>query len=246
MESGVLTELQRQQYLRAGYLHLEQVIPQEILGSLQAVLERWADDMIDSWGVGRPTAGGSSSGDFSTKLYRAWLDAGSPELLIKNINDSLYAEDFFHLFYYEKLQEIAKTLLRTQDIGVHNGSFIRAKMPQQEYTTTPWHQDVQCMNDLTRLDFITVWIPLVDVHESNSCLQIAKYDPAEGMYKSRYHSDSRYVGMRKNDIEKLSEEKAIHMKRGDILCFNRFLPHRTLPNESPSVRWSLDLRYLKK
>ena len=39
------------------------------------------------------------------------------------------------------------------------------------------------------------------------------------------------------------DKRVLPVKAGGLVLFNNIIPHRSLPNESEGIRWSLDLRW---
>lgn len=102
----------------------------------------------------------------------------------------------------------------------------------------PWHQDAQV--HLEAADphaIVTVWVPLVDATPANGCLQVIP-----GVHRKRrvYWSDGFGVS-----DEHLPEGEAVTlpMRAGDVLLMDKLIPHRSTPNRTDGIRWSLDLRY---
>jgi ectoine hydroxylase-related dioxygenase (phytanoyl-CoA dioxygenase family) len=105
---------------------------------------------------------------------------------------------------------------------------------QQEF---PWHQD----NGYTFIEpqqYLTLWIPLVDVDEENGCPWIAP-----GLHKlgtlEHWLTD---VGLR--CLEAADDAVPAPAKAGDIIAFSSLSPHRTGPNlKAGTVRKAYILQY---
>ncbi len=102
----------------------------------------------------------------------------------------------------------------------------------------PWHQDAQVHHeDADPVFILTVWLPLCDTDEENGCLQII---PRVHHHRMVYWSEGFGIedgGLPEGDVLSLP------MKKGDVLLMHKLIPHRSIPNRSGSIRWSLDLRY---
>ncbi len=227
-----------------GYLHLEQVVSRKEILELCCILEQWVEDIIAQWRLRGLIRGRINELGFESRLYSAWLNAGkprSPQLRLNSL--SLLKPKFAGILAQEKLQHIAKNLLRSPRVSVLENSHYRAVLPEHLYSTTPWHQDVQCLDSIVENEFVTVWIPLVDIDSDNSCLEIASMGRSNEMYERCIPPGGYYVGMRDIDIEGLVAIQKVCMRRGDILCLNKYVPHRSLVNSSRKIRWSIDIRY---
>ena len=87
----------------------------------------------------------------------------------------------------------------------------------------PWHQD----NGYTFVkpqQYITCWVPLVDVDEENGCPWIAK-----GMHKlGTYEHWATPIGLK--CVDNPANALAVPAKAGDVVVFSSLTPHRTGPN----------------
>jgi ectoine hydroxylase-related dioxygenase (phytanoyl-CoA dioxygenase family) len=106
--------------------------------------------------------------------------------------------------------------------------------PEREF---PWHQD----NGYTFIEpqqYLTLWIPLVDVDEDNGCPWIAPGRHREG---TRAHWPTS-VGLR--CFEAVADAVPMPARAGDVVAFSSLTPHRTGPNRRPGhVRKAYILQY---
>ncbi len=102
----------------------------------------------------------------------------------------------------------------------------------------PWHQDAQVhLEDADPVFILTVWLPLCDTDEGNGCLQII---PRVHHHRTVYWSEG--FGIEDGGLPE-GEVLSLPMKKGDVLLMHKLIPHRSIPNRSGTIRWSLDLRY---
>ena len=102
----------------------------------------------------------------------------------------------------------------------------------------PWHQDAQVhLEDADPVFILTVWLPLCDTDEENGCLQII---PRVHHSRTVYWSDG--FGIEEGRLPE-GEILSLPMRKGDVLLMHKLIPHRSIPNRSGTIRWSLDLRY---
>ncbi|MFI4935870.1 MAG: phytanoyl-CoA dioxygenase family protein [Caulobacterales bacterium] len=123
------------------------------------------------------------------------------------------------------------------------GEEVRLYWDQSVYKKTakvqefPWHQD----NGYTFVEpqqYLTLWLPLVDVDEENGCPWIAP-----GLHRlgtlDHWVTD---IGLK--CLETASEAVAVPAKAGDAIVFSSLTPHRTGPNlKAGSVRKAYILQY---
>lgn len=123
------------------------------------------------------------------------------------------------------------------------GDDVRLYWDQSVYKKTgklqefPWHQD-NGYTFVTPQQYLTLWIPLVDVDEENGCPWIAP-----GLHKlgtlNHWLTD---IG--KKCLEQAPDAIAVPAKAGDVIAFSSLAPHRTGPNlKKDTVRKAYILQY---
>ena len=123
------------------------------------------------------------------------------------------------------------------------GGDVRLYWDQSVYKKTgkaqefPWHQD----NGYTFIEpqqYLTLWIPLVDVDEQNGCPWIAP-----GVHK-RGTLEHWLTGIGLKCMEDVPDAVCVPGKAGDVIAFSSLAPHRTGPNlVTGSVRKAYILQY---
>lgn len=101
----------------------------------------------------------------------------------------------------------------------------------------PWHQD----NGYTYVEpqqYLTFWVPLVDVDENNGCPWIAP-----GMHKlGTLEHWFTPIGLK--CLDDVPDAVPAEADRGDVIIFSSLSPHRTGPNLKPgTVRKAYILQY---
>jgi ectoine hydroxylase-related dioxygenase (phytanoyl-CoA dioxygenase family) len=115
------------------------------------------------------------------------------------------------------------------------GQIIRVRMniPSFPQTRSPWHQDA---SDPHSPIVLACWIPLVDATCANGTLEVLP-----GVYEEPYPHRQTAEGKFYLPPEVLPDTppRTLACPAGDVLFLDRFLPHRTLPNQTTTIRWSL-------
>ncbi|MBI4551727.1 MAG: phytanoyl-CoA dioxygenase family protein [Candidatus Latescibacteria bacterium] len=150
----------------------------------------------------------------------------------------------FEFLANPRLLDIVESLVGPE-ILCNPTQHIRAKMPDKLGTSlhrVPWHQDMGVLLPEADGAFIlSIWIPLVDATVENGCLEVLP-----GSHKTRMlltHEPSAH-GLQVVPAEMpASEGQAIPLKAGGLILFNNYTLHRSTPNLTDGIRWSLDLRY---
>ena len=184
--------------------------------------------------------------------------------LITQENTSIYddidimhmrAEAVFRFLGNKRMLDLVESLVGPE-ITCSPIQHLRAKLPDDlEYAgngegdadaldarirenVAPWHQDAQVHHeDADPVFILTVWLPLCDTDEENGCLQII---PRVHHKQTVYWGEG--FGIEEGGLPD-GGVLSLPMKKGDVLLMHKLIPHRSIPNRSGSIRWSLDLRY---
>jgi ectoine hydroxylase-related dioxygenase (phytanoyl-CoA dioxygenase family) len=110
---------------------------------------------------------------------------------------------------------------------------VRVNIPSFPQTRSPWHQDA---TDQHSPIVMACWIPLVDATDVNGTLEVLP-----GVYEEPYPHQQTAEGKFYLPQEVLpgTPPCALPCPAGDVLFLDRFLPHRTLPNHTTTIRWSV-------
>jgi hypothetical protein len=116
---------------------------------------------------------------------------------------------------------------------------VRVNIPAFPQKRSPWHQDV---TDHRGTDgnyspvALACWIPLVDATVANGTLEVIP-----GMYDTPYQHQQTEDGKIFIAPNLLPDAPRVTLPcpAGDVIFLDRFLPHRTLPNQTTQIRWTL-------
>lgn len=106
----------------------------------------------------------------------------------------------------------------------------------------PWHQDNGVLvEEADDVDILTVWIPLVDVDETNGCLQVVPQPRGSSLLEHCPDDGALRIPA---PLLPAPEPIPLPMRRGSVLFMHSRTPHAALPNRTTDqVRLSMDLRY---
>ena len=111
-------------------------------------------------------------------------------------------------------------------------------VPNNSNAAVPFHQDISYNQHLS--EFITVWLPLVDIDEECGGVVVAN-DPGKLEKSVVYQSDGIWLeGLKPNPSDL---KNCVPMSPGDGLLFRKTVIHGSMKNTSNRIRFSLDLRY---
>jgi ectoine hydroxylase-related dioxygenase (phytanoyl-CoA dioxygenase family) len=147
------------------------------------------------------------------------------------VRKSKYLRDFAA---HPAIKDICHDLIG-EDVRLYwDQSVYKKTGKEQEF---PWHQD----NGYTFIEpqqYLTLWIPLVDVDETNGCPWIA---PGRHKLGTLDHWATP-VGYK--CLEEVDDAVPVPARAGDVIAFSSLAPHRTGPNlRKGSVRKAYILQY---
>ncbi len=243
-QSTPLTPDQLVQWENDGYLLLKNVVPESMINGVRdrfaivvdgIINELKEQNTIDDVGENLPfeTRFLDVAGEHANRFGRSW-------------RGQIATSEIFDLHYAKPLIDAIGQLTGTDVIG-HPVFNARPKLPKQQLTVVPWHQDSGYFGTISENSLIpTAWIPLVPVDETNGCLQVVAGSHTLGVVS--HHTENR-EGKFLEVMDELIEESQIvtcSMDIGDALVFNNLTLHRSLPHTtSEIIRWAIDIRYLR-
>ena len=239
-----LSPEQMDQWENDGYLLLKNVIPISVINGVRdsfarvvdgIIRELKADGLIEDEGADLPfeTRFAQVAGEHANRFGRSW-------------RNEVATFEIFELHYAPHLVDAIGQLTGTDVIG-HPVFNARPKLPGQQLTVVPWHQDSGYFGTVSETSLIpTAWIPLVPVDETNGCLQVVAGSHRLGVVN--HHTEERegkFLEVMDEFIEN-SRVVTCPMEVGDALVFHNLTLHRSLPHTtSKDIRWAIDIRYLR-
>jgi ectoine hydroxylase-related dioxygenase (phytanoyl-CoA dioxygenase family) len=213
----LLTPAQYAAFDEQGFVKLEGVFSASEVASVIAAidpLEQRSEDYVRSQG-GRISISEADVITFTTHLVAQSdvLRAFAAHPKIKDICHDLIGDDV--RLYWD--QSVYKKTGKAQEF--------------------PWHQDNGYTFVLPQ-QYLTLWIPLVDVDEQNGCPWIAP-----GVHKGGT-LEHWLTGLGYKCLEDVPDAVCVPGKAGDVIAFSSLAPHRTGPNlVTGSVRKAYILQY---
>ena len=105
----------------------------------------------------------------------------------------------------------------------------------------PWHQDMAVTwEEADESNIVTCWVALADATVENGCMEVLP-----GVWKRGYLEHHRSEGgtaVHPNALPGV-QPRPVPVRKGGAVFMHRCTPHRSTPNYTDGVRWSLDLRY---
>jgi hypothetical protein len=116
---------------------------------------------------------------------------------------------------------------------------VRVNIPSFPAKRSLWHQDVTGQMDLSGQGStvgLACWIPLVDATAANGTLEVLPGEYREPYPHQQTEDGKFYID---ESILPTSSPLTLVCPAGDVAFLDRFVPHRTLPNQTSSIRWNV-------
>ena len=237
-------------YKHEGYLLVEDVIPVEDLQLLISEL----NDTVDQNARKAQEQGELSElfedEPFERRLARIVESVADPsdtsfaDTLFQGLHGKLKTEGMFAVQTHPAILDIVESLIGPE-ILAHPQFNIRPKLPNQDTSVVPWHQDLGYLQpDASETFMVNFWIPLVDATVENGCMEVI----AES-HKAPLINHVIGLGPGRNFKGIVDgalpdgEQVQCPVPLGGVLLIQHKTIHRSVPNHSDHIRWSMDIRY---
>jgi phytanoyl-CoA hydroxylase len=212
-----LSEAERSRYNEQGFVKLEGLFSAEAIAAVTAAIDPFEAE-AEAWLRARGGRVGIATADVITVTIhiasrsQAAKDFAS-QPAIKDVCHDLLGDDV--RLYWD--QSVYKKTAKAQDVLWHQDSGYAFTEPQQ---------------------YLTFWVPLVDVDEENGCPWIAP-----GLHKlgtlEHWRTDIGFAC-----LEACADAVPVPARSGDAIVFSSLTPHRTGPNlRLGTVRKAYVLQY---
>jgi phytanoyl-CoA hydroxylase len=243
----LLTASEVARFHEDGYLVVEDVLGADVLGPLIADFNELvadiaralvADGRLDDEYAGLP---------FERRL--AVLTWAAGESLQRRVSfPANHRRAMFDFLTSARLVDLIESLVGPE-IYCHPTQHVRPKLPEfvgdrfRDFSfQSPVHQDAAALLPEADDTFVlTSWIPLVDVTEDMGPVEVY---PALHRGPIRRHHYVPGIGLTIAQTQLPEAEPVpIPVAKGDVLLIHARTPHRSRTNATPTVRWSIDLRW---
>jgi phytanoyl-CoA hydroxylase len=238
-----LTDAQVRRFCKAGFLVAEDVVTETDLAPVIAEYEAWIDHRAHELQVQGKISDLCQGESFECRF--ASLYAQSPEIGSGMDVMQMRGPAMFAFLRNPNLLDAVESLI-SSEILCSPIQHIRAKPPAAltgegaGFFNVPWHQDAGVTwADADNSDIVTCWLALVDATVENGCMEVIPDVWAQGF---REHQAEGGTTIRP-DLLPETTPVAVPVRKGGIVFMHRHTPHRSTPNFTDAVRWSLDLRY---
>jgi len=241
---GSLTEGQMAFYDTEGFLVLPRLLAEGDLAPARAAMEQKVSMIADQLLADGLVPDRLADRPFASRLAELFVGLTDREFLKYGRSWRDRLDGYFQLMGHPKILDAVESLIGGEVFAnpVYN---VRPKVPRVAAGAVPWHQDKSYWPDANSNPVITVWIPLVDSTIENGCLHIL---PRTHRQRLLSHHRETYsgTGYEETDAEHVTGRDravALPLEAGGAILFNDRCLHMSTPNNSATVRWSVDLRY---
>jgi len=235
------------QFNTEGYVILKDVFDRKILSAVQAEMKQLVDGHAQRLVSSGKVKSLFLDEPFETRLFR--LYEGCLDEAPKLFRAELHGAGMYFPFFHPELLDVAEAILGGE-IRLYPNYSARPKLPDWEGTRVLWHQDggyTEQMksgdgNSVETLRMMNAWTPLVPARVENGCMQ---FIPGTHKLGTVPHLSKQYYLEIAPEHLAVRAEQAVNVELdpGDVVLFHNLLFHQGLPNQSKSIRWSLDWRY---
>lgn len=238
-----LTDAQIKAFREEGVLVAENVVTEEdllpVIGEYEAWIERRANALHAEGKIADLHAGEPFGRRFAS-LYAQTPEIGSGMDVMQMRGPATFA-----FLRNPNLLDAVESLIGPE-ITCSPIQHIRAKPPAAlsgegaGFYNVPWHQDAGVTwEEADNADIVTCWLALVDATVENGCMEVMP-----NIWKQGYREHQAEGGTTiRPDLLPETAPCAVPVRKGGVVFMHRHTPHRSTPNFTDDVRWSLDLRY---
>jgi hypothetical protein len=232
------------QFHEQGYGLFRGVIPPQVVTKIHRTLASEVDRILASLSeIGVEPDVMTAARDIRALLSspRAQeLDQTTRNLMTGHFPTALRLQEiFWDIARTPVLQDILKAALQSDRLYMHMPPMARYVLPNNSEAGVPAHQDASYNDHMN--DFVTVWVPLVDIDEQ--CGGVTIYEGRKDGFIPVTKLVQNGVWTEAVPAEGLTPVNCAPMAPGDILMFNPYVVHGSMPNVSNRIRFSMDCRF---
>jgi hypothetical protein len=225
-----------------GYQVITNVIPAELVTGIRQFLSDHVDKMLDRLSKFGVSSNINLAGSQIAGVLRSTPSLSDDLKILMTGHfplDVRLDETLLSIPKNNRVRGLLESIHETNSLRMHMPPMARYIMPGNAEAGVPPHQDVSYNGHMD--NFITMWVPLVPVDAK--CGGVTAY---AGGPKRKIEVVKRVengVWIEGIPTDSLHAEHCVPMNPGDVLVFDRFLVHGSMPNTSDRIRFSLDYRF---
>ena len=239
-----LSPNQRARYLEDGYLAIEALLsPADLQPLIDDITQGIDAKARQACAEGRlRTLFGDEPFDRRLARIREAMDDPS-EVERAVTGKRLRTAGMFSVITHPAILDVVESIIGPE-VMFHPQFNCQAKMPGENRSKIPWHQDLGFLHPEAAQTFmVNFWIPLVDATVENGCLEViagSHRDLKPHGPLPDYPSPER--GILTEHLPP-GDRLACPVQKGGAVMFQHKTAHRSFPNRTDRIRWSIDIRY---
>jgi phytanoyl-CoA hydroxylase len=241
---GLLKRSDLKRYTKQGFLILKDFLPDTVLNGVIADIESGIERGVqESLNAGKISVTFADA-PFDKRLALIEKEFGLGSGVGRHVfGKQLKTAGMFSLMTHPLLLDLAESCVGSE-ILVHPQFNCQAKRPRETFSRHQWHQDLVFLDQkAANTPMLNLWIPLVGITNSNGCLEVIPGSHLEGLkpHLGRIPGDKK-IHVADRHLPKRCVVTCL-IERGDLIMFHPKLIHRSQPNRSQKLRWTVDIRY---
>jgi ectoine hydroxylase-related dioxygenase (phytanoyl-CoA dioxygenase family) len=226
-----------------GYHLVRSVLDRAILQEAKDAIVTARDRVhrtLEEW-VGQSIANDAALADHQARL-KEYQEAGLPNDLRHYLTGEFDLQTrldprICRILSSVKVRSFLAHFLEIPQFYVHYPPMIRFRVVDATGSSLPPHQDFAYNRHLT--DFVTVWVPLVDIDSQLGGLVLYEGSHLDGFLE---HGPCGLWAHGVRSVPGIYRKHRVQMEFGDALLFPPFLLHESAPHMSDETRYSIDFR----
>jgi hypothetical protein len=236
-------DVSAQGFKSAGYQIFRGLLDSSRVARVRATLEQKLDSAIDALKpLGIRTDTGHIGQDIRALLAKPDADKIDRDLRIVMTGhfplDVRLDRTLWEIPRDPNVQKMLKDALGATTLRMHMPPTARFVLPYNEDAGVPAHQDVSYNQHMT--NFLTMWVPLVEIDDR--CGGVTVFENGV-MPEMPTRSNNHGIWNEGIATQGLEGVDCAPMQPGDVLIFNKLMVHRSMPNVSDRIRFSIDYRF---
>ncbi len=227
-----------------GYLLVEGVIPPSTFDLLIDEIQSQVNAVAEAGLAAGKLTETFAEAPFERRLAMIDHALGYPEEHYGIFNGKVHSPGMFRIVTAPGLLNVVESVIGPE-ILAHPQFNLRSKLPSQDKFVVPWHQDEGYLQPGAEETFmVNFWVPMVDATRENGTLEVIACSHRTDLieHEQGLGPAGNFKGLRDHQLPP-GEQVLCEIGIGGVVLLQKRTIHRSLPNTTQGIRWSLDLRY---